>query len=69
MYSTTPMLWVREIRDAELALQLAQQFRICACTETASAEVGSSRRISLGSTASALRIAMRWRWPPENSCG
>ena len=41
----------------------------CAWIETSSAETGSSSRISCGSTASARAIPMRWRWPPENSCG
>ncbi len=30
---------------------------------------GSSATISSGSTASARAMPMRWRWPPENSCG
>ena len=37
--------------------------------ETSSADTGSSSRISCGSTASARAIPIRWRWPPENSCG
>ena len=37
--------------------------------ETSSIEVGSSARITRGSTASARAIATRWRWPPESSCG
>ena len=37
--------------------------------ETSSAETGSSQTISFGSTASARAMPMRWRWPPENSCG
>ena len=45
------------------------RFRICACTETSSAEVGSSQTRNSGSPASARAIEMRWRWPPENSCG
>jgi hypothetical protein len=32
-------------------------------------ETGSSQMISFGSTASARAMPMRWRWPPENSCG
>src|SRR6478752_7683006 len=42
---------------------------ICACTDTSSAEVGSSRMRNFGSSTRALAMAMRWRWPPENSCG
>ncbi len=45
------------------------RFRICACTETSSAEVGSSHTRNSGCEASARAIEMRWRWPPENSCG
>ncbi len=40
-----------------------------ACTETSSAETGSSATTSSGLTDSALAMPMRWRWPPENSCG
>ena len=43
--------------------------RICACTVTSSAVVGSSAISSLGSLASAMAIIARWRMPPENSCG
>ena len=45
------------------------RFRICACTETSSADTGSSQKISLGLTASARATPIRWRCPPENSCG
>ena len=41
----------------------------CACTDTSSAETGSSQTITFGSTASARAIPSRWRCPPENSCG
>ena len=40
-----------------------------ACTETSRAETGSSRTTSLGLTASARAMPMRWRWPPENWLG
>ena len=43
--------------------------RICACTVTSSAVVGSSAISSFGSFASAIAIIARWRMPPENSCG
>ena len=43
--------------------------RICACTVTSSAVVGSSAISSFGSLASAIAIIARWRMPPENSCG
>ena len=41
----------------------------CACTETSSADTGSSQTISFGCTASARAMPRRWRWPPENSYG
>ena len=42
---------------------------ICAWIDTSSADTGSSATISLGLTASARAMPMRWRCPPENSCG
>src|SRR5476649_2325506 len=45
------------------------RLRIWACTDTSSAEVGSSHTRNSGRLASARAIEMRWRWPPENSCG
>ena len=41
----------------------------CACTETSSADVGSSQTRNSGCVASARAIEMRCRWPPENWCG
>src|SRR6185369_3104884 len=41
----------------------------CAWIDTSSADTGSSQITRLGSSASARAMAMRWRWPPENSCG
>ncbi len=40
-----------------------------ACTDTSSAETGSSATRMSGRSASARAMPMRWRWPPENSCG
>ena len=45
------------------------RFRTCAWIETSSADTGSSATTSLGRVMSARAIAMRWRWPPENSWG
>ncbi|EAU48510.1 hypothetical protein R2601_03018 [Salipiger bermudensis HTCC2601] len=45
------------------------RFSTSACTETSSAEVGSSRNSTSGSRISARAIATRWRWPPESWCG
>ena len=41
----------------------------CAWIETSSADTGSSATTSFGRVTSARAMAMRWRWPPENSCG
>ncbi len=41
----------------------------CACTDTSSAEVGSSQTRNSGCVARARAIEMRWRCPPENWCG
>ena len=47
----------------------ARSSRICACTVTSSAVVGSSAISTSGSQASAMAIITRWRWPPDSSCG
>ena len=41
----------------------------CCWTDTSSADVGSSSTRTSGCRTTARAIAMRWRWPPENSCG
>ncbi|CSD30198.1 Protein of uncharacterised function (DUF1602) [Vibrio cholerae] len=43
--------------------------KICACTETSNAVVGSSAISSSGSLISAMAIITRCRSPPESSCG
>ena len=43
--------------------------RICACTITSSAVVGSSAISTFGLHESAIAIAARWRIPPDSSCG
>ena len=48
---------------------LRSRLRICFCTVTSSAVVGSSQMISAGSFAIAMAMTTRWRIPPENSCG
>ncbi len=45
------------------------RFRICACTITSRAVVGSSAMTRCGSQASAIAIITRCRCPPESSCG
>ena len=37
--------------------------------DTSSAETGSSQTMNSGLSASARAMQIRWRWPPENSCG
>ena len=43
--------------------------RICACTVTSRAVVGSSANSSFGPQARAMAIITRWRMPPDSSCG
>ena len=43
--------------------------RICCCTVTSSAVVGSSAIVSRGSIISPMAMTARWRMPPENSWG
>ena len=43
--------------------------RICACTVTSSAVVGSSAISRSGAQASAMAIITRWRMPPDIWCG
>jgi hypothetical protein len=45
------------------------RFKTCACTETSSADVGSSQTRNRGDVDSARAIEIRCRWPPENWCG
>mmetsp|Transcript_33270 Transcript_33270/g.53822 ORF Transcript_33270/g.53822 Transcript_33270/m.53822 type:complete len:98 (+) Transcript_33270:271-564(+) len=45
------------------------RFRIWAWMDTSSALTGSSATTMPGFRIMARAIAMRWRWPPENSCG
>ena len=51
------------------ACRLAISSRICACTVTSSAVVGSSAMSSSGSQLRAMAIMARWRMPPENWWG
>ena len=41
----------------------------CACTETSRAETDSSQISTSGFIVRQRAMAMRWRWPPENSWG
>ena len=57
------------VGQAEVVLQVVEQVDTCAWIETSSADTGSSSTIRRGSTASARATPIRWRCPPENSCG
>ena len=57
------------IAVCSLALDPLITSRICACTVTSRAVVGSSAISTSGSLAIAIAIITRWRMPPENSCG
>ena len=70
MCRTTPRSWLMSTKARPSSrIRSCSRFRTCACTETSSALTGSSPTISRGPLASARAMAMRWRWPPENSCG
>ena len=58
-----------QVADAELGLQRSSRLRICAWTDTSSAEVGSSQTTRSGPVASARAMPSRCRWPPESSVG
>ena len=58
-----------QVRQPEPLAQVLSRLRTCAWIETSRAETGSSQTMNSGSTASARAMPMRWRWPPENSCG
>lgn len=53
----------------ELCCSRLSRLSICACTETSSAETGSSQTMKSGFSARALAMQMRCLCPPENSCG
>src|SRR3954447_5774178 len=68
--ATTPRSWVIRITAMSSSRwRRAISSRICACTVTSSAVVGSSAIRSRGSFTSAIAIIARWRMPPQNSCG
>ena len=67
---TMPRSWVMNSIDMPFfSFSRSSSSRICACTVTSSAVVGSSAISSSGSLASAIAIITRWRWPPESWCG
>ena len=68
--ATTPRSWVI-MMTAEPNSDCRSEIRsrICACTVTSRAVVGSSAISSSGSLHSAMAIITRCRMPPENWCG
>ena len=71
MWRTTARLWRdEEIGEPELrAAGRASGSGSAPAPRRRAREVGSSQTRNSGSVASARAIEMRWRWPPENSCG
>ena len=68
--STSARSWaMNSMAMPRLFWRFASRLTICARTERSSAETGSSATSSSGRGASARAMPMRWRWPPENSCG
>ena len=64
--ATAPMSWVIRMIAAPVWLRRSEsRSKICACTVTSSAVVGSSAISSFGSQARAIAIIARWRWPPD----
>ena len=62
---------VRDVQegDSDSRLSCRIRLRMPMRIDTSSIEIGSSPRITLGSTASARAIATRWRCPPESWWG
>ncbi len=78
-YMTTPLSQVSAITERSWLMRMKERSssvrsrwmssRICACTMTSSAVVGSSPMTSLGLQARAMAIMARWRMPPLSWCG
>ena len=69
-WRTTPRSWLTSTKVRRKSrIRSRSRLITCACTETSKALTGSSPMIRRGLLASARAIAMRWRCPPENSCG
>ena len=68
--AATPRSWVTNRNDAPVSSHSRRiSARICACTVTSSAVVGSSAITSDGLPAIAIAIITRCRSPPDSSCG
>ena len=68
--ATSPRSWVTNSTAAPSRCWRSWiRRRIWRCTVTSSAVVGSSATTSRGRQAKAMAIRMRWRMPPDSSCG
>ncbi len=68
--ATTPRSWVTRITDMLRSRRCSSmRSRICDCTVTSRAVVGSSANSNDGPQARAMAIITRWRMPPDSSCG
>ena len=68
--ATTPRSWVTRIMAmCRSVCWRLSRLRICACTVTSSAVVGSSAKSSLGPQARAMAMVTRWRMPPDSWWG
>ena len=66
--ATTPRSCVMSNSDVSSRMS-SRRSRICACTVTSSAVVGSSAINRSGPASRADAIIARWRMPPDSSCG
>ena len=67
---TTARSWAMKISARFISrCRSSSRLMICDWMETSRAETASSQTMSLGLSAIARAMPMRWRWPPENSCG
>ena len=60
---------MRTIPIPSSAFSSSSSSRICACTVTSRAVVGSSAIRIFGPNAMAMAMSTRWRMPPESWCG
>ena len=68
--ATTPRSWVMRIMAMpSSSCSDPKRSRICFCTVTSSAVVGSSAISSLGLQAKAMAMVTRWRIPPDSWWG
>ncbi|MOA44538.1 hypothetical protein D3C78_1668330 [compost metagenome] len=70
MCFTTDRSWAMKMMARFISrCRLSSRLTIWDCTDTSSAETASSHTSSLGLSAMARAMPIRWRWPPENSWG